>query len=339
MITMVGQSLEQMGEIPAVEPQPTLKVRLATLAKRPEATAVLLLVGLATFLSFAASSFRTSANLIWVLHSFSVVGIAAMGILLLIVSGKIDLSAGSQIGMSAILTGWFLYYHPEVPHLLVFAIAILSGACFGLANAFFVTKVGLNPFIATLATDYVGRGLIIIISGNITFQNFPKSLTFIGQGSIGPLPILVWVMLVLVVIWSWVVLRTKFGRWVFAVGGNPSAARLSGVPVDFVNISTFILSGMMCALAGFLFCLRLGVASATLGIGYGLDIIAGSVIGGVSVAGGTGTMVGVVLGAGLMAMIRNGLVLMQIGALWQQLVTGIMVVFSVIIDRLRRRSE
>lgn len=337
---MVGQSLDKMGEIPKPEEvKPTLRVRLSALARRPESTAVVLLVGLAMFLSLAASSFRTVENAIWVLHSFSVVGIAAMGILLLIVSGKIDLSAGSQIGMSAILVGWFLYYHPEVPYPVVFAIAIASGAIFGLANGFFVTKVGLNPFIATLATDYVGRGLIIIISGNITFQNFPKKLTHIGQGSVAGLPIMVWIMLIFLIIWSWVILRTKYGRWVFAVGGNPSAARLSGVPVEFVNMSTFVLSGMMCAIAGLLFCLRLGVASATLGIGYGLDIIAGSVIGGVSVAGGTGTMVGVVLGAGLMAMIRNGLVLMQIGALWQQLVTGVMVVFSVVIDRLRRANE
>lgn len=334
---MVGQSLDHVHD--EAQPRPSMKMVLSSVLRKPEMTAVLMLLLVGGFLSVANSTFRTVDNIVWVMHSFSIIAIAAMGVLLLIVSGTIDLSSGAQIGMAAIVTGWIIYYHPGTPDLVIFAAAIASGLAFGVLNAIMCAKFGLNSFIATLATSYVGQGLNIIISGNITFQGYPQSLMYIGQGSILGLPILVWIMIALMVLWHWVLTRTTYGRWVFAIGGNERTAKLSGVPVDAVRMSTYLLSGFMCSLAGFLYSIRMGVASANMAAGYNMDIIAGSVIGGVSVAGGTGTIVGVVLGASLMAIIRNGLVLLKIGALWQQLVTGLVAVLSVVLDRMRRINE
>jgi ribose/xylose/arabinose/galactoside ABC-type transport system permease subunit len=307
------------------------------LAVRPEIAAVLLLTFMGAFLSLATTTFATPENLLWVAYSFSVIGIAAIGMLLVLAAADIDLSIGSQIGLAAIIAGRIVFHHPDTPDIIVFSAAVGSGMAFGLVNGILVTKFQFNPFIATLATGYIGRGLIVIASESRNLSGFSRNLAFLGQGKIFGVPVLVFIFLFVAILWSWVLGKTIFGKYLFAVGGNASASRLSGVPVDAVRMSAFVLCGAMGGLAGFLLACRLGVAEQTIGTGYEMEAVAGAVIGGVSIFGGTGSVIGVVIGSAAMAVIRNGLVLLQISAMWQMLATGSIILVAVAVDGIRRQ--
>jgi len=302
---------------------------------RPEFAAAMILGVLIVFMAASTRTFLTGPNLVWVALSFSTVAIAALGMLLVIGSGSIDLSVGSQMGLSAVVAGWFVYVHPGTPDLVVFLGAAGSGLAFGLVNGLLVAKWGLNAFIATLGTGYIGRGLAVILSHDRTYSGFSPELLYLGQGTAMGLPIPVWIMIVLAAFWAVFLRRTIYGQYLFAIGGNRSAARLSGVPVLGVSVSAFVLSGLMGATAGFILSCRLGMVQQNIGLGYEMDVIAAAVIGGTSIQGGAGSVVGVVIGAALMATIRNCLVLLQIGDFWQLVVTGSIIVAAVALDSLR----
>jgi ribose transport system permease protein len=316
---------------------PSRDALLVRLAARPEIAAAILLVAMSAFLLVATPTFATHENLIWVCYSFAVIGIATIGMLLVFAAGDIDFSIGAEIGLAAVIAGRIIFIHPHTPDAVVFAATIAIGLMFGLVNGLIVAKLKFNPFIATLATGYVGRGLIIIVSENRNLSGFSGNLIALGEGKVFGIPVLVLIFAVVAVGWSWVLAKTVFGRQLFAVGGNASAARLSGVPVDRIRIIAFVCCGGMGGLAGFLLVCRLGVAEQSIGVGYEMDAIAAAVIGGVSIFGGTGSVIGVVIGTAAMAVIRNGLVLMQIGAMWQLLATGSVIVIAIAIDGIRRK--
>lgn len=332
--TPVQAELVQAGRTIAVH-DPLLH-RLAT---RPEIIASILLLVISGFLIVATPTFASQENLLWVLYSFAVIGIATIGMLFVLLVGDIDFSIGSEIGLAAIIAGRIVFYHPEMPDILIFAAAIGSGLAFGLVNGLIVAKLQFNAFIATLATSFIGRGLVILISENRNLSGFSDALLFIGEGKLFGIPNLVLIFMALAAFCHWVILKSVFGRYLFAIGGNPTAARLSGVPVDRVRITAFVICGGLGGLAGFLLACRLGVAEQAAGIGYEMDSIAGAVIGGASIFGGVGSVVGVAIGTAAMAVIRNGLVLLQIGASWQLLLTGMVIVVAVAIDGVRRRMR
>jgi ribose transport system permease protein len=310
---------------------------LVRLAARPEVAAAILLGVMSGFLLVATPTFATHENLIWVCYSFSVIGIATIGMLLVFAAGDIDFSIGAEIGLAAVIAGRIVFYHPGTPDVAIFAATIATGLLFGFVNGLIVAKLKFNPFIATLATSYIGRGLIIIVSENRNLSGFSANLIALGEGKVFGIPVLVLIFAVAALAWSWVLTKTVFGRQLFAIGGNASAARLSGVPVDRIRILAFVSCGGMGGLAGFLLVCRLGVAEQSIGVGYEMDAIAAAVIGGVSIFGGTGSVIGVVIGTAAMAVIRNGLVLMQVGAMWQLLATGTVIVIAIAIDGIRRK--
>ena len=297
----------------------------------------ILLVSMVAFLLAMTPTFATQENLLWVCYSFSVIGIATIGMLLVFLTADIDFAIGSEIGLAAVIAGKIVFYHPETPDLLVFGGALGSGLAFGLVNGLIVAKLKFNPFIATLATSFIGRGLVMLISENRNLSGFSPTLISLGEGKVFGIPNLVLIFALLALFWNWVLVKTVFGRYLFAIGANPSAARLSGVPVDRIRIIAFVLCGGMGGLAGFLLACRLGVAEQSIGVGYEMDSIAAAVVGGVSIFGGAGSVLGVVIGTAAMAVIRNGLVLLQIGANWQLLLTGTVIVVAVAIDGVRRR--
>ena len=310
---------------------------LVRLAARPEVAAAILLGVMSGFLLVATPTFATHENLIWVCYSFSVIGIATIGMLLVFAAGDIDFSIGAEIGLAAVIAGRIVFYHPSTSDVAIFAATIATGLLFGFVNGLIVAKLKFNPFIATLATGYIGRGLIIIVSENRNLSGFSANLIALGEGKVFGIPILVLIFAVVALAWSCILTQTVFGRQLFAIGGNASAARLSGVPVDRTRIMAFVSCGGMGGLAGFLLVCRLGVAEQGIGVGYEMDAIAAAVIGGVSIFGGTGSVIGVVIGTAAMAVIRNGLVLMQIGAMWQLLATGTVIVIAIAIDGIRRK--
>ena len=303
--------------------------------RRPEFAATMILGVLIVFMAFSNQTFLSLPNIMWVALSFSTVAIAAMGMLLVLASGSLDLSVGSQLGLSAVVAGWIVYVHPGAPDLVVFLAAAGTGVLFGLINGLLVAKWGLNALIATLATGFIGRGLAIILAQDKTYSGFSNQLLYLGQGTAIGVPVPVWIMLALATFWSVFLRWTMFGQYLFAVGGNRNAARLSGVPVVGISISAFVLSGLMGATAGFVLACRLGMVQQTLGVGYEMDVIAAAVIGGASIQGGVGTVTGVVVGAALMATIRNCLVLLKIGDIWQLIVTGLIIVSAIALDSLR----
>ncbi len=312
---------------------------LLRLTTRPEMVATILLVAMSLFLLATTTTFATQENILWICYGFSVIGIATIGLLPVLLTADIDFAIGAEIGLAAVIAGRIVFYDPEAPDLLVFGAAVGSGLAFGLVNGLIVAKLKFNPFIATLATSFVGRGLIMLISENRNLSGFSDALIGLGEGKILGVPNLVVIFFVLAAFWHWILTRTVFGHYLFAIGANPAAARLCGVAVDRIRILTFVICGGMCGLAGFLLACRLGVAEQAAGIGYEMDSIAAAVVGGVSIFGGAGSVIGVVIGTAAMAVIRNGLVLLQIGSTWQLLITGAIIVFAVSIDGVRRRMR
>jgi ribose transport system permease protein len=338
MIQSLAQSVESgrggAGRAVAIHDPFLLRV-----ASRPELIATSLLVTVTLALLLATPTFATQENLLWVCYSFSIIGIATVGMLLVFAAADIDFAIGSEIGLAAVLAGRIVFYDHDASGWLVFAAAIGSGLGFGLINGLIVAKLKLNPFIATLATSFIGRGVIMVLSQNRNLSGFSPNLLFLGEGKMFGLPNLLIIFIAVAVFWHLIISKTVFGRRLFAVGGNANAAYLSGVRVDWIRIQAYILCGGLGGLAGFLLACRLGVAEQSLGVGYEMDAIAGAVIGGVSIFGGAGSVIGVVIGTAAMAVIRNGLVLLQIGSSWQVLLTGGVIVIAVALDGVRRRMR
>ncbi len=264
---------------------------LLRLASRSEIVATILLLVMSGCLLAATPTFATQENLLWVCYSFSVIAIASTGMLLVFLAGDIDFAIGSEIGLAAIVAGRIVFFHPGTPDLVVAMAAIGSGLAFGLVNGFIVAKLKFNPFISTLATSFIGRGLIMVISENRNLSGFSDRLLFVGEGALFGIPNLVLIFAGLAVVFQWVLAKTVFGKRLFAIGGNPSAAFLAGVPVDRIRMLAYVICGGLGGFAGLLLACRLGVAEQSLGVGYVMDAIAGSVVGGVSIFGGAGSVV------------------------------------------------
>ena len=299
---------------------------------------VLILVGIV--ISIFSPYFLTTNNLMGVFRSFSLVGIMSIGMMLVIITGGIDLSVGSVMGLSSLMTA-LAFQHGLGP-----LPAVLAGLCAGLMvgafNGVLITWIQLPPFIATLGTLSIGRGLMYIITKGVPLTpDVPDSFTFIGQGYFGFVPVPVVIMLLLTVGFSILMRRTRFGRHVYATGGNEVAARLSGVRTHRVKFTVYALSGLIAALAGVVSFSRFVSAEPASGFGAELDVIAAAAIGGASLSGGVGSVEGAIIGAALAGIITNGVVLLNIDTYAQQAITGCVILIAVSIDiwRVRRKGR
>jgi ribose transport system permease protein len=294
------------------------------------------LIVLCLLLSIASPDFLNTYNLVTVLRQASFVGIIAFGETLVLLAGGIDLSVGAGAGLSAIVGSILLVNFGVNPYLII-PLTCLFGLAVGLINGFLIAYIGLNPFIVTLASWQVLAGATLVITeGNpvgplgTTFQIFGKAETFGLSGS-------VIAFIILAVVLTFVLGRTPFGRNIYAVGGNRSAAVLVGIAVKRVEMLVFGLSGCLAALAGILYASRMNSADPSVGDGWLMPAITASIIGGVSLRGGQGTIVGTVGGALLMAVLDNGIVLINISSYWQQVIVGAVVLLAILVDLLRRR--
>lgn len=277
------------------------------------------------------STFLNYSNISQVLRAVSFIAIMAVGQAVVIISGGIDLAPGSVLGLAGVVTGLALNSGFSV--FLAIVAGLLIGFVAGCGNGILVTQAKLPPFIATLGMLSVARGLAYAITGGETIRNLPESFLFIGQGELIGVPIPVWVMLVFSAVVSYFLSTTMWGRYAFAIGGNEEAARLSGIAVSRMKVLFYLISGLSASIAGVLYVSRFGVGQSTAGLGYELDVIAAAVIGGVSLSGGRGTITGVILGSILMGVLRNGLVLLNVSAYWQQVAIGAVIILAVILDR------
>ncbi|CAM2157391.1 ribose ABC transporter membrane subunit [Pararobbsia alpina] len=299
---------------------------------------VLILVGIV--ISFFSPYFLTTDNLMGVFRSFSLVAIMAIGMMLVIITAGIDLSVGSVMGLSSLMTALAFQagYGPIVAVLCGLAVGLIVGSF----NGLLITLIGLPPFIATLGTLSIGRGLMYIITKGVPVTpDIPDSFAYIGQGYIGLVPFPVVVMIVLTIIFAIVMRRTRFGRHVYATGGNEVAARLSGVRTHRVKFAVYVVSGLIASLAGVISFSRFVSAEPASGFGAELDVIAAAAIGGASLSGGAGSIEGAIIGAALAGIISNGVVLLNINTYAQQAITGCVILIAVSIDiwRIRRKGR
>jgi len=308
---------------------------------RPEFGVFLILLAMSVGLSLYTDTFLTSTNIFNILRAFSWIAISAFGQCMAIITTGIDLSVGSVMGLSGLATAMLLVGGVNVPVAVVGG--LLAGLIAGLLNGLMITRGKLPPFIATLGTLLMARGLCYGLTGGWPVRDLPQSFRNLGQydipiGGVGvPLPLIF--MLVIAVIMSAFLARTVWGYRIYALGGNETATALSGINTNRVKIMVYSLCGFLTAIGGVLMTARLGVASPTAAQGYELDVIAAAVVGGTSMKGGEGTILGVLIGAAIMQVLRNGLVLMGVSAYWLQAVQGLVIVLAIMLDQLRKRGR
>ncbi|MFI2758079.1 substrate-binding domain-containing protein [Streptomyces echinatus] len=294
------------------------------------------LIVLVIALSALSGDFLTTDNLLNIGVQAAVTAILAFGVTFVIVSAGIDLSVGSVAALSATVLAWSATQH-GVPVALAVVLAVATGVAAGLVNGFLIAYGKLPPFIATLALLSVGRGLALVISQGSPIA-FPDSVSRLGDTLGGWLPVPVLVMVLMGLIAAFVLGRTYIGRSMYAIGGNEEAARLSGLRVKRQKLAIYALSGLFAAVAGIVLAARLSSAQPQAADGYELDAIAAVVIGGASLAGGTGKASGTLIGALILAVLRNGLNLLSVSAFWQQVVIGVVIALAVLLDTVRRKA-
>jgi ribose transport system permease protein len=291
------------------------------------------------FMSLRTETFLTPGNIFNVTRNFAFVGIIAIGMTAVIITGGIDLSVGGTMLIGAMVTAVLMNSGMGVAP----AFAIAMGACVlvGLINGVFIAVLGLPPFVVTLGMMAVARSMGLVVSNNrLIFEFGPdqKVLTDIGAGALFGIPNEVYILVALMLIVGFLFRWTKWGRHVFAIGGNEKAAILTGVPVRTVKISVYVLAALFAGLAGWLQLGWLGSAATSMGVGMELTVIAAAVIGGANLAGGTGTAFGAVIGAALIEVIRNSLILLGISTFWQGTFVGTFIVLAVAFDKLRNKD-
>ena len=289
-------------------------------------------------LSLATDNFLSSFNVSLVIRTAAFVGLVALGQTLVLLVGGIDLSVGAGAGLSAIvgaiaLTQWGLHPWLVIPFTMAF------GFFLGAINGIFVSLLRLNPFIVTLATWEIFAGLTLVITKGYPIRPLGESFMVFGKGEIFGIPVPVFVFIAAALFLIWMLTQTQFGRNIFAVGGNRDAAVLAGIPAWRVEFIAYGLSGMLASMAGILFASRMDGAQPSVGEGWLMGAITAAILGGTSLRGGQGSIVGTVLGALLLTVLANGTVLMNVSGFWQRVIVGAVVLLAVLVDLLRRRAN
>ena len=297
---------------------------------------VIVFLAISIFFTFANEYFLTWDNLLNLLRQSSINGILAIGMTFVILIKGIDLSVGSMMALAGMVAGSLAT--TTNPHFVLLPIlaGLATGAALGLFNGVIVAGINVPPFVVTLGMLSMARGLTLIFSDGRPIANLSQPFRWLGGGNLFGLPVPVLILFFVFLI-GWVVLSyTTFGRYVYAVGGNEKAARTSGVSTRIVTASTYVISGLLAGLAGLVLAARTTAALPQAGIGYELDAIAAVVIGGTSLAGGRGSLVGTLFGALIIGTINNGMDLMGVSSYYQQLLKGAIIVAAVIADRFRK---
>ena len=321
-----------------LEPGDSWPMRLALLLLR--SGPLLILISVCVWLSLASPFFLTQRNITNLGFQTSIVAVLALGQLLVILTRGIDLSVGSVVALSSVLGAMAAgpaWYGGGAGVILII---VLVGGAVGLVNGLVIVKGRvMNPFIVTLGTLSIVRGVALLVSDAQTLTTVPNAVIEAGSGQVGPIPIPTLVVLTLASL-AWILTtRTQWGRWIYAIGGSPDAARRVGIPVDRVLISVYILCGLSAGIAGMLVAGRTGAGSPIEGAGLELDAITAVIIGGASFFGGRGNVWNVLIGALIIGVIGNGLNLLDVTPFWRQVAIGTLVITSIELDLVRAKIE
>nr|WP_019121242.1 ribose ABC transporter permease [Brevibacillus massiliensis] len=277
-----------------------------------------------------SDSFLTVNNLLNVVRQVSITAIIAAGMTLIILIAGIDLSVGSVLAFTGAIAAGMIT--ANLPLVVVLPVTLLIGLLFGLINGLFVTRWGIPSFITTLALMVIARGMTLVYTKGYPVVVSNDAFRFIGNGKIAGVPLPIIIMLAVFALMYWVLRCTSFGRYIYAIGGNEEAARLSGIPVNTIKLAVFGIGGLLSALSAIIYTSRLMSAQPTAGTGIELDAIAAVIIGGTSLAGGRGGIVGTLFGALIMGILDNVLNLMNVSPFYQSIAKGLVILLAVLVD-------
>ena len=289
-------------------------------------------------ISFISPQFLTVSNWTIIITQVSINALLAFGVTFVIITGGIDLSLGSIVAVAGVSAA--MLAHPDSYPVLVPVFAgLFAGLLIGAFNGFIITKSKIAPFIVTLGTMTIGRGLALILSNGRPVSNLSDSFVFIGSGKLMGIPLLIIILICIFIICSVILNKTILGRYIYAVGGNEQAARASGINVTQVKMAVYSISGVLAGLAGILLTSRITTGQPNAGAGFELDAIAAVVIGGTSTTGGKGSISGTLVGVLLIGVINNSLDLLNVTSYYQQVVMGIIIIGAVVLDSLNQKSN
>ena len=298
---------------------------------------VFIIIAIIVVMSFVSPVFMTSKNIINIIRQISINGIIAVGMTFVILTGGIYLSVGSVVAITSVIVGSMLQGGSN--WLVACIVALLISLVFGAFNGFMIAYVGFQPFIATLATVTMGSGIALAYSDGKPFTISNESFLKIGQGYLGAIPIPI-VLLVIVVAIGLIILKTTtFGRYVFAIGGNKNAAKLSGVRTRRVELMVYVISALCASIVGLILSARISSGQPTAGEGYELDAIAATAIGGTSMTGGVGSLTGTIFGFVLLGLMTNSMNLLNINSFYQEIVKGILIIIAVFLDMTSKNKK
>ena len=302
-----------------------------------EAVLLGVLIVLMVVMSLLSPLFFTVGNLLNTSRFFVEVGLMALGMTLIIITGGIDLSVGSNLALVSVAVGFSYAAGLPLPLAIVFGLVV--GLAAGLFNGLFITLLDLHPLVVTLGTFALFQGLAYGLSKAQAVSDFPGWFAYFGQAYFGPVPGQLFIFIVAVVV-VWVILsRTRFGRYVYAIGNNEEAAHFSGVPVRRVKLALYSGIGLLVGMAAVIYTSRVYTARGDSGLGLELDVISAVVLGGASIYGGSGTIGGTVLGVLIIATLRNGLILAGVPSTWQVFILGVLLLVAVFLNEFFRRRE
>lgn len=321
----------------SVQPeQPSLLSRtFLKIIQTREVTLCFLILVIIIAMSWITPYFFTVGNFRAVGVGMVPTAIIVIGMTMLLASGGFDLSVGSVMALSSTVVALLLLSGVSIPVAII--LGLLLGALSGLINGLLITKVGINPLVATLGTMSIARGIALVMTEGFSLSSLPAEFGFIGKASIAGIPAMVAIALILIVVFDLAMRHTRFFRQIYFIGANEKAALLSGISVDRVRIIGYIITGTLAALAGVLLASRLMSGTPTAGNALELQVLAAAVIGGASLRGGEGTVLGAFLGVVFMALINNSMTMLAVSIYWQVIVTGTVLVFAVALDMMIRR--
>ena len=311
------------------------------------------LIAVVLFFSFGAPNFLSPDNAVIMAKHVALNAFLAIGMTFVIISGGIDLSVGSTVGLTGMVAGFLLLHGLELGHYIVWfnvfeiiGIALLLGVAIGAINGWLITKLNVAPFIATLGTLYIARGAALLSSDGATFPNlegkvehgttgYPLlgTLTFIG------VPLTIWLLIAIGLAAAYLAARTPLGRHIYAVGGNERAATLSGVKVNRVKLFVYMFSGFCAAIVGLIISSQLVASHPLTGETFELNAIAAAVLGGTSMSGGRGKIGGTIIGAFVIGILSDGLVMMGVSSFWQTVIKGLVIITAVVVDQFQQRMQ
>ena len=306
------------------------------------------------FFAFSAPNFLSPENVLIVSKHVALNAFLAIGMTFVIITGGIDLSVGSIVGLCAMVAGYLMLYGIDlgIGWTVVFntfeigLIVLVVGAFVGVVNGLLITKLNVAPFIATLGTLYVARGLALLSSNGGTFPNLTgnaawgtDSFPLLGAGNFLGIPISIWILVVVAVFAAYLASRTPLGRHIYAVGGNERGAALSGVNVDQIKIFVYMFSGFCAALVGLIIASQLQAAHPATGETFELNAIAAAVLGGTSMSGGRGRIGGTLIGAFVIGILADGMIMMGVSSFWQTVIKGLVIIGAVVIDQVQQKLQ